>query len=102
MHDHNKIHRDVKAENILVESIDPNFGPRVKLSDFGFAKELKSDEKETLVVGTRFYMAPELVKKEEYDSKIDIWAVGVLAFYLWTYGSYPFPGISKEVVNAKI
>ena len=47
-------------------------------------------------------MAPELVKKEEYDQKIDIWAVGVLAFYLWTYGSYPFPGISKEVVDAKI
>ena len=47
-------------------------------------------------------MAPELVKKQEYDEKIDVWAVGVLAFYLWTYGDYPFPGISKEVVDNKI
>ena len=40
LHEHEKIHRDVKAENILIESIDPNFGPRIKLCDFGFAKEL--------------------------------------------------------------
>jgi len=47
-------------------------------------------------------MAPELVKKEEYDFKVDIWAVGVLAFYLFTYGKYPFSGITKEVVDNKI
>ena len=41
VHSHNKIHRDVKLENILVDSIDPELGPRIKLSNFGFAKEHK-------------------------------------------------------------
>ena len=86
----------------MVDSVDSTFGPRVKLADFGFAKELTKGQKESLVVGTRLYMAPELVKKELYDEKIDVWALGVLAFYLWTYGDYPFPGISKEVVDNKI
>ena len=41
VHSHNKIHRDVKLENILVDTIDPELGPRIKLANFGFAKELK-------------------------------------------------------------
>ena len=40
MHSHNRIHRDVKLDNILVDYEDPELGPRVKLSNFGFAKEL--------------------------------------------------------------
>ena len=93
----------MKVDNILVESIDPVVqGPRVKLADFGFAKELSPDGKERIILGSRLCMAPELIRKEEYTNKVDIWAVGVLAYYLWTYGKYPFPGITKEVVNNKI
>ena len=91
-------------DNILVESIDPNpaLGPRIKLVDFGFAKDIVENGKERTVLGTRLCMSPELVKKKVYDEKVDIWAVGVLAYYLWTYGKYPFPGITKEVVDNKI
>ena len=62
LHSNNRIHRDVKLENILVDSIDQELGPRIKLSNFGFAKELTEGQDETVVVGTRYYMAPELVK----------------------------------------
>ena len=55
-----------------------------------------------VAVGTRFYMAPEIVKGEEHSYPIDIWAVGVLAFYLMSYGKYPFPGKVKSVVNDHI
>ena len=48
-------------------------------------------------------MAPELIKNQEpHDTAIDIWAVGVTAFYLLAYGQYPFPGLTKEVVDNKI
>ena len=48
-------------------------------------------------------MAPELVKgQKQYDEKVDIWAVGVTAFYLMTAGSYPFPGITRTTVDNKI
>ena len=67
VHSHAKIHRDVKLENILVDSIDPVLGPRVKLSNFGFAKDTVEGQEEKVIVGTRMYMAPELVRKSGYD-----------------------------------
>ena len=78
----------------MVNAIDPNplLGPRIKLADFSFAKDTIEGEDEHLVLGTRLCMAPELVNKEGYGAKVDIWAVGVLAYYLWTCGKYPFPG----------
>ena len=54
------------------------------------------------VVGTRMFMAPELVRKSHYEEAVDIWAIGVTAFYLITAGKYPFPGITKTVVDSKI
>ena len=96
------IHRDIKTDNILVYDIDIARGPLIKLADFGYAKEVQDSGKETTILGTRLCMAPELVNKQEYDEEIDIWAVGVLAFFLISNGKYPFPGISKPVVNEKI
>lgn len=55
------VHRNVKAENVLVESLDPKQGPRVKLGGFGFAMKKEISETRNKVVGTRLYMAPELI-----------------------------------------
>jgi len=46
--------------------------------------------------------APESIRGEAVDLKVDTWAVGVLAFYLFSGGNYPFPGTVKETVDAKI
>ena len=56
-----------------------------------------------VTLGTRLFMAPELVNsKEPHDTAVDIWALGITAYYILTYGEYPFSGITREIVNNKI
>uniref|UniRef100_A0A7S3JTI3 Protein kinase domain-containing protein n=1 Tax=Aureoumbra lagunensis TaxID=44058 RepID=A0A7S3JTI3_9STRA len=75
MHRQHRIHRDIKSDNILVD-----FSGRVKLADFGFATALtRSTMKRQSVVGTPFWMAPELIKSQSYDCKVDIWSLGITA-----------------------
>ena len=81
---------------------DPKLGPRIKLADFGFATQAGSGMSMTVSLGARLYMAPELVNGQTHDRAVDVWAVGVLAYYMLSYGRFPFPGITKEVVNSKI
>ncbi|KAI8994405.1 serine/threonine-protein kinase 25-like protein [Gaertneriomyces semiglobifer] len=80
MHSEGKIHRDIKAENILFD----NKGA-LKLADFGVAGQLSANQpSRSTFVGTPLYMAPEIVKGEEYGVKVDIWSVGILAIELAT------------------
>lgn len=105
IHENGAIHRDVKADNVLVKMIDPDpaLGPRIKLTDFGFATKLDHMIGAKASLGTRHYMSPEMIEHlEQHTSAVDIWSVGVLAFYLISGGKYPFPGLTKEVVSNKI
>ena len=66
MHREHKLHRDIKSDNILVDRTG-----RVKVADFGFAISLTREEaKRTSVVGTPYWMAPELIRGQEYDGKV--------------------------------
>lgn len=97
MHQKNIIHRDIKPENVLFRSADPS-DMTIKLTDFGFAQFLNPENgglSDTL--GSPLYMAPEIVKKVKYDTKIDIWSLGVMA-YIMVSGRPPFNGKSKEEI----
>ncbi len=67
-----------------------------KLTDFGFACMLEKGEKALLNVGTPLYMAPEILKRQNYDSKVDTWALGVLAYVMLADGDFPFTGFSTS------
>ncbi|CAG7822898.1 unnamed protein product [Allacma fusca] len=90
VHSKNIVHRDLKPENIL---LDDNFN--VKLTDFGFAKILKPDEKLFDLCGTPGYLAPEMLRcnmfeiDEGYEQTVDMWACGVIMYTLLV-GCPPF------------
>jgi cyclin-dependent kinase-like len=72
------LHRDIKPENILLTETN-----EVRLCDFGFARCLPpagSHKTMTPYVATRWYRAPELLTGQQYDCKVDIWALGALFF----------------------
>lgn len=58
-----------------------------------------------VAMGAPLYKAPELVKRVQGSlttEKVDIWAIGVMVFYMLSFEKFPFPGIDKNIVNAKI
>lgn len=75
LHGIKRIHRDIKSDNTLVTREG-----HVKIADFGFAAQLTSKEnKRNTVIGTPFWMAPEVCRGMDYDAKVDVWSTGVLA-----------------------
>jgi serine/threonine protein kinase len=76
VHRSHRIHRDIKSDNILIDQATGD----VKIADFGFAIGLTSDNnKRTSVVGTPYWMAPELIRGHDYGIEIDIWSLGITA-----------------------
>jgi serine/threonine protein kinase len=80
------VHRDLKAENILVDD-----NGNVKLIDFGFATICQKGAKlDTLFCGTQMYMSPDLQQQKAYNGQAaDVWALGCILFFMLT-GKVPF------------
>ena len=92
MHSQNIIYRDLKPENILCEDVhklDSSDDVHVKIADFGLAIKTQQGQRVRSLAGTYMYMAPEQFSGVAYDSKVDIWALGIIAFNLVS-GSFPF------------
>ena len=91
-------HRDIKPENILFETNEQN--SEIKLIDFGLSRKYSVDQKMHTILGTPYYIAPEVLKGN-YDEKCDIWSIGALT-YIMLSGEPPFKGKSNNEIFMKI
>ena len=98
LHDVGIVHRDIKPENILLT--DNTEVPGIKIADFGLAKLVGPEDRLFVPCGTLAYVAPEILMQSGYDSKVDLWSVGVVT-YLMLRGKLPFDSKDKHVLIEK-
>ena len=97
IHEKKIIHRDLKSGNIFLMK-----SGLVKLGDFGISKGFeKTMEKAKTMVGTPYYLSPEILENKPYDSKTDIWSLGVLLYEMMTF-KMPFNANSLPMLSMKI
>ncbi|MDD4931740.1 MAG: serine/threonine-protein kinase [Candidatus Colwellbacteria bacterium] len=99
----NIYHRDIKPHNIFVNYKNKVPGKHnaadieLKIGDFGFAKEIGSDDMDNTLCGTPMYIAPEIVYEKKFHINSDLWSIGIILFQL-LYGFFPF-GTPKNILE---
>ncbi|OHT15828.1 CAMK family protein kinase [Tritrichomonas foetus] len=96
IHSQNILHRDIKIANILY--FKSGF---VKIGDFGISREVSEDSLATTIIGTPYFMAPEIISQQPYSYPADIWAAGCILFELMT-GEHAFNGKSRDELFSNI
>lgn len=104
-HQQRIVHRDLKLENILIYDIDKIRDTSmemywIKLIDFGTAKLFNRNRSEKTIIGTSYYIAPEVLKKN-YNEKCDTWSAGIV-LYILLVGGVPFWGKTDAEMYKKI
>lgn len=94
-HNMNILHRDLKPENILIDQVEKDGFLNIKVIDFGTAKIFDKDRAEKKVIGSAYYIAPEVLEKN-YNNMCDLWSCGVILYILLT-GKPPFGGSDDEI-----
>ncbi|NXW68096.1 ULK3 kinase, partial [Hirundo rustica] len=98
LHDRNISHLDLKPQNILLSAPE---NPQLKLADFGFAQYMSPWDEKHVLRGSPLYMAPEMVCRQHYDARADLWSVGVI-LYEALFGKPPFASHSFAELEEKI
>ncbi len=94
------VHRDLKPENILIEKQNNDGYFLIKVIDFGTAKLFKKDKMERTLIGSPYYIAPEVINRH-YNEKCDLWSCGVI-FYILLSNKLPFNGEDDKEVFENI
>lgn len=98
LHSKGIAHMDLKPQNILLTSTN---NPSLKLADFGFAQYMRENKQSRSLRGSPLYMAPEILKCKVYDSKVDLWSVGVILYEV-IFGYAPFVSSTIDELEKKI
>ncbi|KAJ1666741.1 Calcium/calmodulin-dependent protein kinase type I [Coemansia sp. RSA 1813] len=106
LHAHGIVHRDLKTENCLVRNSAATGEPTVAIADFGMARVLAPDSKNstrplTSLCGTPGYMAPEMLLRLGHGKPVDMWAVGVITYFVLS-GSNPFTRETPRAENKAV
>lgn len=96
LHEHGVVHRDLKPENLLYDS-STGEDIIIKIADFGLSAIVKQDELLDVACGSPGYVAPEILKRETYNSAVDLWSAGVILYILLS-GFTPFAGGDEEAL----
>ena len=105
LHSHNIVHRDLKLENILIQEIEKSKTTgedlfNIKIIDFGTARIFDNNKKPKSIVGSSYYIAPEVLN-QKYGKECDLWSVGVI-LYMFIVGHAPFDGCDDEEITGNI
>ena len=98
IHEKKLVNRDIKGRNILITKDGD-----VKLCDFGICRFYHKDKMKEIRGGSPYWMAPEILRKEEYSQNIDIWALGItcieLAEYEPPYSDFSTTDVIKQIIK---
>ena len=105
LHSHNIVHRDLKLENILIYETEKSKTTgedlfNIKIIDFGTARIFDKSKNPQSIVGSSYYIAPEVLK-QRYNKECDLWSVGVI-LYMFIVGHAPFDGCDDEEITSNI
>ncbi|XP_075145445.1 unc-51 like kinase 3 homolog Aduk [Haematobia irritans] len=93
-------HFDLKPQNLLLTKLN-NSNVSLKVADFGFAQHLKLGEINQQLKGSPLYMAPEIIRKQRYDARADLWSIGVI-LYECLFGRAPYSSRTIEELLSRI
>ena len=98
------VHRDIRLEKIMLEMANPMSSTLkveegvVKMVSFKTASHWKKGEMVKAHVGSPYYMSPEIIKKGESDEKADVWACGIIMYFLFS-GNPPFVARTEKEIK---